>query len=186
MYSTKSPSLRINSGDLKCRNGCGFYGNTQFDGFCSKCFRERQQGLERQRKRELLCESVVLSSCVYWTFISERVVASSSTKIDPHFPRQKTSSHHSARAATQQHTFPPSPSRHKPHSPQRGDQQERGTLKKNAILSVFQKTSTQKSIVSSFVAKQTTLIDFLLRFQMSASRRDLTCQIGPKWSSSRA
>ncbi|CAD7083043.1 unnamed protein product [Hermetia illucens] len=126
MYSTKSPSLRINSGDLKCRNGCGFYGNTQFDGFCSKCFRERQQGLERQRK--------------------QRVVASSSTKIDPHFPRQKTSSHHSARAATQQHTFPPSPSRHKPHSPQRGDQQERGTLKKNAILSVFQKTSTQKNV----------------------------------------
>lgn len=40
MYNPKSSSLRIHR-ELKCTNGCGFYGNAQFNGLCSKCFRER-------------------------------------------------------------------------------------------------------------------------------------------------
>lgn len=51
MYSKKSPSLRIDQNDLKCKSGCGFYGNAQWDGYCSKCYREHQQ--KDRQKQEL-------------------------------------------------------------------------------------------------------------------------------------
>lgn len=44
---TRVPQLRMGQQDLKCRQGCGYYGNYQFDGLCSKCFRE----LNDQRKK---------------------------------------------------------------------------------------------------------------------------------------
>ncbi|XP_034481070.1 rab5 GDP/GTP exchange factor [Drosophila innubila] len=49
MMANRAPMLRIGQQDLKCRQGCGFYGNTQFDGLCSKCFRERN---DKQRKKQ--------------------------------------------------------------------------------------------------------------------------------------
>ncbi|XP_046807464.1 rab5 GDP/GTP exchange factor [Lucilia cuprina] len=47
MSTTRVPQLRMGQQDLKCRQGCGYYGNWQFDGLCSKCFRERNE----QRKK---------------------------------------------------------------------------------------------------------------------------------------
>lgn len=32
MYATKQPSLRINQADLKCKTGCGFFGNADWEG----------------------------------------------------------------------------------------------------------------------------------------------------------
>ncbi|KAK9877335.1 hypothetical protein WA026_017730 [Henosepilachna vigintioctopunctata] len=50
MYATKQPSLRINQADLKCKNGCGFYGNADWNGYCSKCYRDHL-GFEKQKKQ---------------------------------------------------------------------------------------------------------------------------------------
>ncbi|EDV96006.1 rab5 GDP/GTP exchange factor [Drosophila grimshawi] len=51
--ANRAPMLRIGQQDLKCRQGCGYYGNTQFDGLCSKCFRERN---DKQRKKQRASE----------------------------------------------------------------------------------------------------------------------------------
>lgn len=32
MYATKQPTLRIKQADLKCKNGCGFFGNAEWEG----------------------------------------------------------------------------------------------------------------------------------------------------------
>ncbi|XP_028127922.1 rab5 GDP/GTP exchange factor isoform X1 [Diabrotica virgifera virgifera] len=49
MYATKQPSLRIKQADLKCKSGCGFYGNADWNGYCSACYRNHMD-IERQKK----------------------------------------------------------------------------------------------------------------------------------------
>ncbi|XP_031349677.1 rab5 GDP/GTP exchange factor-like isoform X3 [Photinus pyralis] len=53
MYATKQPTLRIKHADLKCKNGCGFFGNAEWDGYCSKCYRDSMQK-EREKSTIVL------------------------------------------------------------------------------------------------------------------------------------
>ncbi|XP_057321221.1 rab5 GDP/GTP exchange factor [Microplitis mediator] len=53
MWTIKTPSLRIDVADLKCKNGCGYFGNDEWEGYCSKCHREHLQKKRALRERQI-------------------------------------------------------------------------------------------------------------------------------------
>ncbi|XP_075220580.1 rab5 GDP/GTP exchange factor-like [Lycorma delicatula] len=53
MYSTsRKVTHRLNEADLKCKNGCDYYGNVEWGGYCSKCHRDYMQ-MKRQKNASL-------------------------------------------------------------------------------------------------------------------------------------
>ncbi|KAL0272505.1 UNVERIFIED_CONTAM: hypothetical protein PYX00_005444 [Menopon gallinae] len=59
MSSSKWSSLRVDEKDLMCKKGCGYYGNLEWEGYCSKCHKavlesekhgDKNNAVQTQRK----------------------------------------------------------------------------------------------------------------------------------------
>uniref|UniRef100_W8BK82 Rab5 GDP/GTP exchange factor n=1 Tax=Ceratitis capitata TaxID=7213 RepID=W8BK82_CERCA len=64
MALARVPQLRIGQRDLKCLQGCGFYGNDKFDGLCSKCFRERNEKRKRAEQNAAPPPATIVTNTV--------------------------------------------------------------------------------------------------------------------------
>ncbi|KAK3924854.1 Rab5 GDP/GTP exchange factor [Frankliniella fusca] len=53
MFTKKSPALRIDEADLKCKSksGCDFFGNPEWDGYCSHCYRKERERQHNDQKK---------------------------------------------------------------------------------------------------------------------------------------
>ncbi|CAN9513179.1 unnamed protein product [Ophioblennius macclurei] len=50
MWTNKQRRIGVSQEELLCKNACGYYGNPVWQGFCSKCWRERARTAEAPRQ----------------------------------------------------------------------------------------------------------------------------------------
>ncbi|XP_041956702.1 rab5 GDP/GTP exchange factor-like [Alosa sapidissima] len=68
MWEEQQRGIRVTQAELLCKDGCGFYGNSAWQGYCSKCWREKTRKPEVDGRQDHGSQSISGSPITFSKF----------------------------------------------------------------------------------------------------------------------